>query len=272
MECAATELEMRADSPSTPLILEDFLQSLALAEKSALLLDFDGTLAPFRIDPSKVRPWAGVSELLCEIERTGRTRIAIVTGRPAREVALQLGVRDALEIWGLHGAERLYADGRLEHEELASEQQAILETCRSAIGEARLGVRVEHKRNAIVVHWRGKPAKSVQILRGRILELFRPGSVGAEMNLLQFDGGIELRAGQNKGDAVRKILNEISVNTPVAYLGDDATDEDAFLALAGRGLGVLVRREWRPSAAQAWLHPPAQLREFLATWLRVTQR
>lgn len=271
VECAATELEARADSTSTPLILEDFLQSLALAERSALLLDFDGTLAPFRIDPSKVRPWAGVSELLCEIERTGRTRIAIVTGRPAREVASQLGVRHTPEIWGLHGAERLYAHGRLEQEELAPVQLEILETCRSAIPGARLGVRIEHKWNAVVVHWRGMSAQSAQASRRRVLEIFRPFATTTGVKLLPFDGGLELRAGRNKGDAVRIILDEISGNTPVAYLGDDATDEDAFRTLAGRGLGVLVRREWRPSAAQAWLRPPAQLREFLATWLRVTQ-
>ena len=62
----------------------------------------------------------------------------------------------------------------------------------------------------------------------------------------EFDGGIELRAAsRNKGDAVRTILSELEPDTPVAYLGDDETDEDAFLALSERGLRVLVRRDWR---------------------------
>ncbi len=77
---------------------------------------------------------------------------------------------------------------------------------------------------------------------------------------------------RDKGDAVRTILDEVPANASVAYLGDDVTDEDAFQALHGRGLTVLVRRDWRPGAAQVWLRPPAQLREFLTNWLRFSQR
>jgi trehalose-6-phosphatase len=53
----------------------------------------------------------------------------------------------------------------------------------------------------------------------------------------------------------------------VAYLGDDRTDEDAFKALAGRGLAVLVREELRPTAAAVWLRPPVELLDFLQRWM-----
>jgi trehalose-6-phosphatase len=33
-----------------------------------LLLDYDGTLAPFRVDRFLARPWAGVRELLTRIQ------------------------------------------------------------------------------------------------------------------------------------------------------------------------------------------------------------
>jgi trehalose 6-phosphate phosphatase len=271
IEWSATEIDAADERFPAPLEPETFFQSVAAADKSALLLDFDGTLAPFRVDPFKVRPWAGVAKLLNEIQLAGRTRLAIVTGRPARDVASQLGMRKAPEIWGLHGAERLYPDERFEQEELIDDEQALLADARSAVGEAHLGVRVEEKRNAVVVHWRGKSPHSIPAVRARALKLLEPYAGQAGLKLLQFDGGLELRAGRNKGDAVRTILTEIPSRAPVAYLGDDATDEDAFKALAGRGLGVLVRREWRPGAATIWLRPPAQLREFLAAWLQATR-
>ena len=88
------------------------------------------------------------------------------------------------------------------------------------------------------------------------------------MQVSPFDGGVELRAGRNKGDAVRLILQSTAANAPVAYLGDDETDEDAFQALEGRGLGILVRSQLRRSAARVWLRPPGELRRFLAAWLR----
>jgi trehalose 6-phosphate phosphatase len=265
------EVETVSNSTLAPLKLEDFFQSLAAASKSALLLDFDGTLAPFRIDPSKVRPWAGVANLLEKIQTAGRTRLAIITGRPARDVESQLGLRNGLEIWGLHGVEHIYPDGRLEREELLPDEQPIIDAARNAISTARLGLRVEEKPNAVVVHWRGKPSQSIHSLRQHLLDLMQPFVGVAGVRLLEFDGGLELRAGRDKGDAVRLILDEMPTDAPVAYLGDDTTDEDAFRALNGRGLSVLVRRDWRPGSAQVWLRPPDQLRGFLTTWVRSVQ-
>ena len=251
--------------------LESFFRLLAVANQSALLLDFDGTLAPMRVDPSKVRPWAGVVSLLNQIQASGRTRLAIITGRTAKEVESQLGMRETPEIWGLHGAERLCPDGSCVRDELPASDQALLEAARSRVHSALPDVRVEEKRNGVVVHWRGKPARFIQSAQSRALNALLPFTNTNGFKILQFDGGIELRIGSDKGDAVRMILDEIPSAAPVAYLGDDATDEDAFQALAGRGLTILVRRNWRPSAAQVWLRPPAELREFLTTWLRESQ-
>lgn len=260
--------EIEAENYSSPSDLDGFFKSLAVADESVLLLDFDGTLAPFRIDPSQVRPWSGVAELLGRIQHDGCTRLAIITGRPAADVTAQLGMLDPPEIWGLHGAERSYPDGRLEQEELSANKQALIDAARMAIREAELGVRIEEKRNAVVVHWRGKPARKAETIRNRALTSLVYLADEPGVKLLQFDGGLEFRVGRNKGDAVRMILDEIPKGIPVAYLGDDATDEDAFTALAGRGLGVLVRREWRPTAATVWLRPPTELRVFLSSWLR----
>src|SRR5581483_10644258 len=86
---------------------------------------------------------------------------------------------------------------------------------------------------------------------------------------LPFDGGIELRGtGCTKATAVYSILRDEPRGAPAAYLGDDLTDEDAFVALREYGPGslclpVLVRPEVRPSAADLWLHPPDELLAFL---------
>jgi trehalose 6-phosphate phosphatase len=256
--------------------LDAFLASVAVADQSVLLLDFDGTLAPFRIDPAKVKPWAGVVKLLDDIQETTRTRLAIISGRPATDVASALGMAKPPEIWGSHGAERLLRDGRIELDELLPHQGVALTAAKRALHEAGVfnapGLRLEEKWNAAAVHWRGKSQTSAGLARQRISEVLSPFAREAGMTLLQFDGGVELRAGRNKGIAVRSLLAEVPSAAPVAYLGDDVTDEDAFRALAGKGLGILVRRERRPSAAQIWLRPPGQLREFLSGWLVALRR
>jgi trehalose-phosphatase len=86
--------------------------------------------------------------------------------------------------------------------------------------------------------------------------------------LHEFDGGLELRLpGITKGDVVRTVLDESHDEAVSAYLGDDTTDEDAFEAIAGRGLSVLVRPELRPTKAELWLKPPDELFSFLRRWL-----
>jgi trehalose 6-phosphate phosphatase len=246
------------------------LDRVASARASALLLDFDGTLAPFRVDPASVRPWTGVRQLLERIQNTGRTTVTVVTGRPAFELAPLLGMARPPAVWGLHGAERLDATGRLERQSLDSEDWVVLAATLELLQFANLeqGIRIERKWNAVAVHWRGTSAERTHATRVRITELFQQIARIAGMHLTRFDGGVELHAGRDKGGAVRLILQSLAADMPVAYLGDDETDEYAFQALEGRGLGILVRHELRPSAAQAWLRPPRELRRFLAAWLR----
>ena len=98
---------------------------------------------------------------------------------------------------------------------------------------------------------------------------WRPIVAENGLDLLDFDGGIEIRARKaNKGDAVRDFIDEVGAHIPIAYLGDDTTDEQAFHAMGTRGLTVLVRPEWRETAAQFWLRPPEELSDFLQLWLK----
>jgi trehalose 6-phosphate phosphatase len=252
--------------------IETLFRSVAKAEMSTLCLDFDGTLAPFRVDPMTVHPWAGVVDLLDAIQQTGRTRLAIVSGRPSQDVVAQLGLQRTPEIWGLHGAERRYPDGTLQQQELSAVHLTALAEARAAIVAAHPDFRLEEKHNSVGVHWRGVPAPNgvaaaLEAAKVKIFELLKPIAAKADMRLLQFDGGLELRAGRDKGDALALILSEMPATSPVAYLGDDVTDEDAFAVLRNRGLSVLVRRHWRPTEAKAWLRPPVQLRRFLRDWL-----
>ena len=91
------------------------------------------------------------------------------------------------------------------------------------------------------------------------------------LELHHFDGGIELRVpGRHKGSVVQAIRTE-TPNGLLAYLGDDLTDEDAFRALSGNDLGVLVRRELRTTEASLWLSPEDELLGFLNRWTQVRE-
>lgn len=251
-------------SPSP--ILDAFFRRFTQAASSLLMLDYDGTLAPFQVDRYQAVPWPGVRELLNLIQCRTNTRMVVITGRPADEIASLLGLHQPIEVWGLHAFERLHADGRRERQQLPAAVTQKLGELHAALRRDSFGGLLEAKPNAAVMHWRGaSPADAARIER-QTRALFEPAMQVPGFRLLPFDGGIELRAGRDKSAAVDTLLAECAPTTPAAYLGDDLTDEAAFRALKGRGLSALVRPQRRETQADIWLQPPQQLINFLERW------
>ncbi len=247
--------------------LSRFFTELTQAQARLLILDYDGTLAPFREQRGQALPYPGVREVLGQLLAGGQTRVVLVSGRALESLVPLVGLDPAPEMWGSHGWERLWPDGRLTL--VAPDARAVegLGLARHGAGSGP-GQQWEFKPVSVALHTRGLPAAEAGALRSRVqagwlrlCELF-----GLEIH--EFDGGLELRVpGVDKGSAVQALLAESGAGTVAAYLGDDRTDEDAFRVLAGRGLGVLVREELRPTAASLWLRPPSELLDFFRRWI-----
>ena len=247
-----------------------------------MLLDYDGTLAPFRVDRFKARPWAGVRELLNSIQSPGEqsiaTRLVFISGRPGGEVLQLLDLDSSVEVWGLHGSERLYPDGRRKLEQAPAATRKKLDELRAQLGRDSFGGLFEDKPNAAVMHWRGATGRRAREIAEKTRALFEPLAALEGLKLLKFESGLELRAGRDKGDAVEAILAEAgkrAASDPVAFLGDDFTDEAAFEAVnrsTRPHLTALVRRTKRKTAADVWLNPPVELKGFLENWIAACLR
>ncbi len=249
--------------------LETFFYAVQCAKAPLLLLDYDGTLADFRINRFEARPWAGVRELLASIQKDKRTQLKVITGRPAREINTMLQLPEPVEVWGLHGAERLFVDGTREMQETQPEAREKLDELREQLRRYAFGGLFENKPNAVVMHWRGHSQRQAKLIEQKTLALFEPAAQMTGLSLLAFEAGVELRAGRDKGGAVQAIVEQAEPDAPVTYLGDDLTDEVAFCAVnqtPNPHLSVLMRREWRQTSADVWLQPPDQLRSFLRRW------
>ena len=248
--------------------LADFFLRLRTAPARALLLDYDGTLAPFHVRPAEATPYPGVREILDALINDGGTHVVIVSGRWTRDLTPLLGLKHLPEIWGSHGWEQLkpdgeYAVGRMD--ESALRQLVEADSWAGAI--EGLGGRCEMKPGGLAIHWRGLEAERIAGIREFVYRNWRLQEMEKNLVWHDFDGGIELRLpGRNKGYAVDAVLAEMPAGTVAAYLGDDMTDEDAFQAIRGRGIGVLVRPEFRASRAGFWLKPPEELLDFLRRW------
>ncbi|HEX4310157.1 MAG TPA: trehalose-phosphatase [Acidobacteriaceae bacterium] len=257
--------------------LSDWWRQLEGAPRSVLMLDYDGTLAPFVRERMQAKMYPGVMERLFRLAFAPRTRLVVVSGRPARDFATLLPPELHIEIWGSHGCEHITADGQYFATPLSTTEQRCLAELESELVRHGFGAVIEKKTGSLAMHTRGlgeSDAARVRALGENFdCSLLAGGSGERGLELLPFDGGIELRgSGCSKASAVGSILRDEPRDAPAAFLGDDVTDEEAFAALANRGaearsLRVLVRPEPRPSTADLWLSPPGELLAFLDRWV-----
>ena len=257
----------------TLIDFEPFFERLQRAPASLLMLDYDGTLAPFRTERDQARPYPGVRELLAALRDSAYTRLVLISGRAIADLLPLLELDPAPEIWGSHGWERRRPNGDYTAPQLSPAARDGIAAISTAMKHADLADHCERKPAGVALHWRGLDpdrTRRIRILARRTRDALASQD---ELMLKEFDGGLEVRAaGWDKGAAVRRLLAECDAEAVCAYLGDDLTDEDAFSTLAQRGFGVLVRSEVRTTAAGGWLRPPEELLTFLEQWQLRTRK
>ena len=247
-------------------------QRLRSAPRSVLMLDYDGTLAPFHIDRFAAKPYPGVEDRLATLSGLSRIRLVLVSGRSARELRDLLPIGIKAEIWGSHGREQMKTDGAYQLFALDPVQQAALEQLGLEMSALGFSETLEVKPASLAIHWRSFDLATQDRVRSLIQSIYARLKDTGGMQLLPFDGGLELRsADRTKGTAVKEILLQELPALPAAYLGDDLTDEDAFAAMGSEGYSILIRTEVRESCARFWLRPPEELLGFLDEWIANSQ-
>jgi trehalose-phosphatase len=246
--------------------IDAFFGRLGCSEGRLLMLDYDGTLSPYHIERHKAVPYPGIREILAEALSAADCRTVIVSGRSISDLLPLLGIERGLEIWGCHGWERLGTDGDYTMPELDAGISSGLAEAASSAAAAGLTERLEIKPASVALHWRGLDEETASMIENDTGGKWQSIAESSGLELHRFNGGVELRpTGMDKGMVVERLLSE-SLGA-AAYLGDDLTDEDAFRAISGRGLGVLVSPGLRETAADLWLRPPGELTWFLNRWI-----
>src|SRR4051794_9728481 len=151
---------------------------------SLLMLDYDGTLAPFHEDRMQALPWPGIAERLDRLATMPSVHLAVVTGRSARELSSLLSLRHAVEIWGSHGREHLTSDGVYTSSSPAPAQQAVFDQVEMRLQQMGLGEQVERKVASIAAHWRGLPVAVAEKLEQIVRDVYRVSGERAGLQLL----------------------------------------------------------------------------------------
>ncbi|HRQ73495.1 MAG TPA: trehalose-phosphatase, partial [Phycisphaerales bacterium] len=216
--------------------LEARIDELARAPVLLVASDYDGTLAPIVSDPASAAPDREAMVALRQLADLPQTHVAIISGRALCDLAALTGAPDEVHLVGSHGSEfdpdfavRLPPETVALRERLADELAAI-----AARGN---GFRVERKPASIAFHFRDADDQEADEAVRRVL-----AGPGAYEGVFTKHGKKVVELGvvaTSKGAALETIRHRVGA-TAALFIGDDATDEDAFATLHGPDVGVKV--------------------------------
>lgn len=239
-----------------------YREVVAAGDRLVVGLDFDGTLAPIVDDPEQATIHPGGPDVLLRLAAAVRA-VAVITGRPARQVLALGGLDDLGNAAGEQGRS-LIVLGQYGNERWTSQERRVISPkppggLSTMLGELPGVLRrydaadahVEEKGLAIGVHTRRleDPQGTFERLLGPITQLAERFNMTVEPGKYV----IEVRApGMDKGAAVRRLVEELDAGGFV-FIGDDLGDLEAFKAvqeLRDEGLpGLLVCSHSREESA-----------------------
>lgn len=254
-----------ADCPEVAKV-PDFWRRLNLSERKFLALDYDGTLAPFHPDPMQAFPLPEIPALLEKLSQRSDTTLAIISGRPLKEVLELLGDL-AVVVVGSHGREVKKSDGSLTAIEPTDKQRAGLKAALHLAVQEGFEHHLEKKIGSIALHTRPLSPHRAAKLENIAFAKWSALAQHYDLECMEFNGGVEVRCtGRNKGNVLAELLDLQPSGTFSVYIGDDITDEDGFREIKGRGIGIKVGEPTTPTAAVGFLASCEEVRDFLRAW------
>ena len=266
-----SELKVGTDARELPSALER-LDAIAPGHdrRLAVFLDYDGTLTPIVPRPEDAVLAPEVRETVAQLARL--CTVAIISGRDLANVRALVGV-EGLVYAGSHGFDIAGPRGSLASNSKGDDFLPVLEMAERELRDALDGVpgsQVERKKYSIAVHYRNVAEDRLAVLESAVDRALRQ-----HPDLRDLPGkkvhDLQPRIEWDKGKALLHLLKTLGLDQPDVlpiYIGDDITDEDAFWALAERGIGIVVRDEPRTTAASLALENPGDVHRFLAALCR----
>jgi alpha,alpha-trehalase len=240
-------------------------------KRVVVFLDYDGTLTPIVPQPELAVLSHETRQVVSELAT--RCPVAIVSGRDRGDVQDLVAI-DHVSFIGSHGFDIVGPDGEEKPHPESIGLPPILDELEGTL-RGRLrdvpGVRLQRKKYSLSVHYRGVADERVPAVERIVDE-----EVAARKEILKTHGKkvfeIQPRIDWDKGKAVLYLLELLNLDGPDGvpiYVGDDITDENAFLAIRNRGIGIHVKDGVKLTAAQYTLASTAEVRRFLQEFAAV---
>lgn len=224
---------------------------LRSAESWMLLFDYDGCLTAIKDRPSLAKLPADLRERLRSLARLDDSFVGVVSGRALSDVRQLVGLRNLIYV-GNHGLEIANGGWSFVHP-LAETRKKFLQSLVYSLRRSlkRIpGAWVENKGYTLSAHYRlVKPKMREEFLR-IVEQRLRSTPRAAQLRIRHGKRVVDIGALHwHKGSAIVWLRGVVGKKTTVLYLGDDATDEDAFRVLDRDGITIRVGKSKKSHAA-----------------------
>ncbi|MDX1386179.1 MAG: trehalose-phosphatase [bacterium] len=250
---------------------QEQIKKRLIGKKVAVFLDYDGTLTPIVSRPELAILSQNMRQTIHNLSKV--CPVAIISGRARGDVEKMVGLPE-LFYAGSHGFDIRGPGVAMTPPEVEPILPKIEQASRylKKATQAIEGCLVENKKYALAVHFRLCADEDIPVIEQLVDQV-----VTEEPNLRKTGGKkiFEIRANfpWDKGKALNyflEVLDLSGTNILPFYLGDDETDEDAFIAIKDSGIGILVEEETKNSNASYGLRNVEEVQRFLnklAEWL-----
>ena len=235
-----------------------------------LMLDYDGTLAPIARTPQEAAVPERVKNVLKKLSEDPGYKIAVISGRSLDDLKKRLALKNIIYA-GNHGLE-LWGPKIKFTNTVSDSYRGLLKRIKNELSKKLSqikGALLEDKGLTLSLHYRLVKDKEAPLVKNIFYNVI--ASCGAENKVKIGTGKMVLevrpRSEWDKGKISLWLLyrQKFAVRNkgvfPV-FIGDDVTDEDAFVALRRKGATVLVG-ENKNSCAQYYLKGPQDVLNFL---------
>lgn len=237
------------------------MDALPPFQRTALLLDMDGTLIDLAATPDAVVVPPDLPGVIADLREALGGALAIVTGRPIHDVDRLLGSAPGAVAGEHGGAIRLAFDAPVQRADVPALPPAWLDAADKLVALFP-GALLERKARGLALHYRLAPGA------GPVFHAALSAMVDSEPGFQLLQGLMvwEVRpAGIDKGGAVATLMRQAAFaeRLPV-FIGDDLTDEDGMReARKLGGAGYRVDRVFGdPEGVRSWLRRSAAARAW----------
>ncbi|MGZ3937752.1 MAG: bifunctional alpha,alpha-trehalose-phosphate synthase (UDP-forming)/trehalose-phosphatase [Flavisolibacter sp.] len=250
--------------------IEKIVADFNKAKKRCILLDYDGTLAPYQKLPSMAAPSEELMQLLKQLTQDPSNEIVIISGRDVKTLEKWLGELP-LNMIAEHGACVKYRDEDWKEQvPINTEWKEQVRPLMQLFVDRCAGSFIEEKKSTLAWHYRNTNQElgfmRSRELRNALLQL----TANTPLQVVDGNKVLEVRmVGVDKGMAAVSMIAGFEPDF-ILCIGDDVTDEDMFRAMRDKGYTIKIGRA--NTSAQYTILSQKEVFPFLKRFVETIQQ